>query len=222
MAGPMTPGGRGVITRRAWTLGFSLGAAVCLAVWAGAEVRTHPERRAVFAVGFAPRGERVAAVGGGDDKGTGQLWVWDVATGRLIVSATVPDLPLSVAFAPDGAAVATGGWNGTVTLWDPTTERVLRSFSGHSTPVRALAFLPDGRRLAAGASDGRVILWDAASGREQNRLDRGRRLPVNGLAISHDGRLLAAAGGLLRVLGGKDRAVCCHLWRSPTLAGPFG
>jgi WD40 repeat protein len=83
-----------------------------------------------------------------------------------------------------------------VTLCDSSTGRILRTYSGHSTPVRGLAFLPDGRRLAAGASDGRVILWDLASGREQMRLDRGHRLPVNGMAISHDGRYLAAAGGI--------------------------
>ena len=145
---------------------------------------------------FRARGDRVAAVAEDKAKGTGQLRVWDVATGRQVVSVTVPDRPLSLAFAPDGTAVATGGWNGTVMLWDTTTGRVLRSFSGHSTPVRGLAFLPDGHRLAAGASDGQVILWDVASGREQMRLDRGHRFPVNGMAISHDGRYLAAAGGL--------------------------
>ncbi len=184
------------MARRGRRLGLSLGAAACLAALVGAEVWTRPERRAAYAIGFAPRGDRVAAVAEGESKGTGQLWVWDVATGRQIAAATVPDRPLSLAFAPDGTAVATGGWDGTVNLWDLATGRVLRSFSGHSTPVRGLAFLPDGRMLAAGASDGRVILWDVASGREQLRLDRGRRLPVNGMAISHDGRFLAAAGGL--------------------------
>jgi WD40 repeat protein len=183
----------------AWSsrrLGLSLGAAACLAALVGAEVWHRPECRAAYAVAFAPRGDRVAAVTEVKSKGTGQLWVWDVSTGRMIASATVPDRTLSVTYAPDGTAVATGGWDGTVTLWDPATGRVLRSFSGHSTPVRGLAFLPDGRRLAAGASDGRIILWDVTSGRERMRLDRGHRLPVNGMAISHDGRFLAAAGGL--------------------------
>jgi WD40 repeat protein len=50
--------------------------------------------------------------------------------------------------------------------------------------------------LAAGASDGRVIVWDVASGLARMELDRGHRLPVNGMAISHNGRFLAAAGGL--------------------------
>lgn len=177
-------------------LALSLGTAACLAVLVGAEFWTRPERRAAYAVAFSPRGDRVAAVTEVKAEGTGRLWVWDVATGRQIASTTVPDRPLSLAYAPGGIAVATGGWNGTVQLWDPATGRLLRSFSGHSAPVRGLAFLPDGVTLAAGASDGRVILWDVASGRERLEFDRGRHLPINGMAISHDGRFLAAAGGL--------------------------
>ena len=177
-------------------LGLLLGAAACLAALLGAEVGTRPERRAVYAIVFAPRGDRVAAVTEIKSEGTGKLWIWDVATVRQIASATVPDRPLSLAYSPDGTAVATGGWNGTVKMWDPASGRVLRSFSGHSSPVRGLAFTPDGRMLAAGASDGRVIFWDVTSGRERRRFDRGLRLPVNGMAISHDGRFLAAAGGL--------------------------
>jgi WD40 repeat protein len=176
-------------------LGLLLGAAACLAGPVGIEIWTQPEQRAAYAVVFAPQGDRVAAVMETKAEGTGRLWIWDVATGRRISSANIPDRPLSLAYSPDGTAVATGGWNGTVKMWDPASGRVLRSFSGHSYPVRGLAFTPDGRMLAAGASDGRVIFWDLKSGRERMRLDRGSRFPVNGMAISHDGRFLAAAGG---------------------------
>jgi WD40 repeat protein len=176
-------------------LGLALGAA-CLAALAGVQFWTRPGRRAAYAVCFAPRGDRVAAITEGEPEGSGRLRIWDMATGRQITSAIVPDRPLSLAYAPDGSTVATGGWNGTVLQWEPASGRLLRSFPGHSTPVRGLAFLPDGRILAAGASDGRILFWDVASGRERMQFDRGHRLPVNGMAISHDGRYLAAAGGL--------------------------
>ncbi|WP_197447000.1 WD40 repeat domain-containing protein [Tautonia plasticadhaerens] len=177
-------------------MGLTFGAAACLATLIWAEFAARPGRRAAYAVAFSPRGDRVAAVSEGEPDGTGRLWIWDVATGRRVASAIVPDRPLSLAYAPGGSAVATGGWDGTVQLRDPTTGGVLRSFDGHSTPVRGLAFLPDGDTLVAGASDGRAILWDVATGRERMRFDRGHRSPINGLAISHDGRVLAVAGGL--------------------------
>src|SRR3954452_21804428 len=145
----MIPSRRGVMARRRRSLGLSLGGAACRAALVGAEVWTRPERRAAYAIAFAPRGDRVAAVTEIKSEGTGQLWIWDVATGRQIASATVPDRPLSLAYSPDGTAVATGGWNGTVKMWDPASGRALRSFSGHSYPVRGLAFTPDGRMLVA-------------------------------------------------------------------------
>jgi WD40 repeat protein len=181
------------MARRGKRLGLSLGAAACLAALVGSGIWTRPERRAAYAVAFSPRGDRLAAVTEVRSEGTGRLWIWDVATGRQIAATTMPDRPLAVAYAPTGTAVATGAWSGAVQLWDSETGRLLRSFSGHSLPVRGLAFLPDGKTLAGGASDGRVVLWDVASGRERLELDRGRHLPINGMAISHDGRFLAAA-----------------------------
>ncbi|GAC1347123.1 MAG: hypothetical protein NVSMB14_09930 [Isosphaeraceae bacterium] len=187
---------RGGKTRISRTLSLTLGAAACLAMLLGTAFPTRSERLPAYAVCFSPRGDRVAALTDDKAKGLGNLWIWDVETGRQITSAAMSDRPLSMAFAPDGSAVATGGWNGTVELYDPAVGRRIRSFAGNSTPVRGLAFLPDGRSLAAGASDGSVILWDVESGRERMRFDRGRRFPVNGMAVSHDGRFLAAAGGL--------------------------
>jgi len=178
-------------------LGLLIVLSAVLAALAGVEVRARgKDGRTVYGVSFAPRGGRVAAVGEGGDAGSGRLWVWDAATGRRVAAVPVPGRPVSLAFAPDGSALAVGEWDGAVRLRDPSTGRVLRTFSGHSTPVRGLAFLPDGRTLAAGASDGRVVLWDVATGRESSRFDRGLRYPVNGMAVSADGRYLAAAGGL--------------------------
>jgi WD40 repeat protein len=177
-------------------LGLVLGASACLSAVVGVEIGTRPERRATYAVAFSPRGDRVAAVSESVPGRVGRLWVWDVSSGRPIASTAVADRPMSVAFAPDGSALAIGGWNGTVAIRDPVAGRVLRSFDGHSTPVRGLAFLPDGRSIVAGASDGRVIQWDVSSGRTLREFERGRRYPVNALAVSRDGRYLAAAGGM--------------------------
>lgn len=173
---------------------------ILAAAWLGAlgiaEFTARPERRAAAGVAFAPEGDRVAAVSFGENHGGGLLHVWDVATGREVASISLLDRPLSLAFAPGGAGVAIGGWDGTVNLWEPSSGRLLRSFSGHGLPVRGLAFTPDGRSLAAGASDGVVILWDAMTGDERSRWNRGRDAPVNSLTISRDGRFLAASGGL--------------------------
>ena len=174
--------------------GWIFGAAACLAAWALAEIVIRSEVRAAYAVAFAPGGDRVAALSVTIGEPTGLLQVWDVPTGRSVVSRVTGDRPVGLAFAPDGSSLATGEWGGAVTLYDPSDGKTLRTFSGLTGPVRGLRFTPDGRMIAGGSAEGLVILWDVASGRERMRFYRGF-LPVHSLTISDDGRLLAASGG---------------------------
>src|SRR5678816_163860 len=55
-----------------------------------------------------------------------------------------------VAFSPDGNFIATGSaGDGTVTLCEANTGRVLRTFVGEAAPISQLAFSPDGKKLLA-------------------------------------------------------------------------
>ncbi len=69
----------------------------------------------------------------------------------------------SVAFAPDGTALASGDgdWDrpGDVRVWDPAPGRE-RAVLRHSGEVLCVAFAPRGRVLAAGGWDGAVKVWD--------------------------------------------------------------
>ncbi|AWM39540.1 Serine/threonine-protein kinase PknB [Gemmata obscuriglobus] len=71
-----------------------------------------------------------------------------------------PDDPLrAVAYAPDGALVATAGDAGSVRVWDPRHGHTWVTFSGHEGAVHGLAFSPDGTTLASAGADGTVRLW---------------------------------------------------------------
>jgi WD40 repeat protein len=164
----------------------------------------HPH--AVSRIGFAPD-ERFIASSDGIT-----LILSDTATGssaRLPIPSASPAHEItSLAFSPDSRMLASGGFDGTLALWDVQTRRLLRpALKAHREAVQALAFSPDGRMLAsAGVGtadyDDNVRLWDATTGRQLLPTLGGHEGPVRALAFSSDGKMLAA--------GDLDRVV---LWR---------
>jgi WD40 repeat protein len=150
------------------------------------------------AVAFSPDGRRFASAGHLGHK------VWDVVTGRALLTlpAASTRLTLALAFSADNRLLAVAEYHPStgnrVTLWNLSDGRqVLVLAGGHLRPINDLAFSPDGRRLASGDWDRAVKVWDVTTGRELLTLPRARNLGA-GLAFSPDGRLLASAdfGGL--------------------------
>jgi WD40 repeat protein len=130
----------------------------------------------LFRLAFAPGGRRVATVGDTPDGRPkagvkGEVIVWDVTTGREILS-----LPgrMCVAFSRDGRRLAAMAATRAVKIWDASTgreERVRTEFAG---VINSVTFSPDGSRLAAGGGDfrkpGEVLVWNLETGRILHQL----------------------------------------------------
>ena len=115
-------------------------------------------------VAFSPDGKTLAL--GVESFPGGEIGLWDLATGTkpaAFKNATDPkevSAVTSVAFSPDGKTLASGNTDGTVTLLDVATGKVLATLKGHTQRVRSVAFSPDGKTLASGSDDQTVKLWD--------------------------------------------------------------
>lgn len=115
--------------------------------------------------GFSPDGRSVALVLHPEDAGL--LGIFDVATGQL--QATLEGSgPLNApVFSDDGALLAAGSSDGTVTLWDTATwetSRVLQAAEA-GDPV-SVDIDASGQRLAVSHRDGRLTVWDARTGEQ--------------------------------------------------------
>ena len=117
------------------------------------------------AISLALRGDgTLLAVG---DR-TGSVTLIDTSTHRVV--GTIQPLNrdsenpwLSMAFSPDGQALAIGSWEGTTSLWSvaqPRQPRLRFHLPGHRGPITSLAFDPLSRRLASAGTDPLVEVWD--------------------------------------------------------------
>ncbi len=147
----------------------------------------------IGAVAVTPDGKRMVSGGSYYHSPTGtkdfSLRVWDMRTARCLGDFEVhPQSVQAIAITPDSRCVLSGGFDGTVTLWDLETGTILRTFEHtRNEHIYALALTPDGRFIVSGGISKTLRLWDVETG-ECVRLFEGHEDRVTSLAVTPDGK----------------------------------
>ncbi|MDB5308821.1 MAG: hypothetical protein JWO38_3023 [Gemmataceae bacterium] len=141
----------------------------------GAHLRGVALTRPLLSVAIHPGKKWFVA---GSDRGP--IAVCDLASGTLLRELhSHSDRVNSLACSADGSALASGGLDATVRVWNPETGELLRNFRGHVGAVRAVRFMPNDDKLVSVADDGVARVWDVRTNPEYTVLGTDILEPVS-------------------------------------------
>ncbi len=124
----------------------------------------------------------------------GDVQVWSREDGRLQKHFPAGFGVSTLRFTPQSDALAIGGKDGRVSLWNLQNGAVVFESKKHSAIVNAITFSADGKLMATGSDDRSAIVWEVGSGKARRTL-KGHDFTVTSLAFSPGDDLLAAGSG---------------------------
>jgi RNA polymerase sigma factor (sigma-70 family) len=121
---------------------------------------------APHAVALSPDGKLVAVGACREENRVfvdGVIHLYEVASGRHVRTLKGHETPVTaLSFSPDGATLASGGWDKSARLWDPAAGEAAQRLACPDE-VWSVAFSPDGKTLAVGGQEGFLRLWSVES-----------------------------------------------------------
>jgi WD40 repeat protein len=126
----------------------------------------------VVALDFSRDGKYLAT-GGGAPTEDGEIKVFDVPNGDLIVDIKNghSDTVFGVRFSNDGSKLATCSADKFVKTWDVPSGKFIKSFEGHTHHVLDVGWKADGKTLASCGADNVIKVWDFDRGEQARTIN---------------------------------------------------
>jgi WD40 repeat protein len=165
----------------------------------------------IWSVAFNPNGDRLVTGSGRDHHGGDRNYLqqWTVDPLQQVdepIKANPGWVLFSVAFSQDGTRIASGGYDGTVRLFDASNRSQIAVLASDQNPVLSIAFAHHMNWIATGGADGKVRLWKSDGDFQPIGTPlQGHESEVQSVAISPDDQQILS--------GSIDGTI--HLWSAP-------
>lgn len=134
---------------------------------------------------FSPDGSQIISAG---DR---TIRFWDVETGETSRVIEQDNAVWAIALSPDGKQLLSTDYDEMI-LRSAQTGEEIRSFDGHSAPIRGFAFNSDGSRIVSASYDYTAFVWDVETGEIIHELEEHSGL-VFSAVFSPDDRYIATS-----------------------------
>jgi periodic tryptophan protein 2 len=143
----------------------------------------------ISSVAISPSGEWLAF----GARKLGQLLVWEWQSESYILKQQGHYFDMNtLAYAPDGQTIATGGDDGKVKVWSTHSGFCFVTFSEHSAPISAVSFAKHGHVLFSASLDGTLRAYDLVRYRNFRTFTSPSPVQFSCLAVDPSGEVVAA------------------------------
>ena len=128
-------------------------------------------------------GGLIYAMSGSDD---GKAKIWDLPSGRQVLSLNNRDDVSTVAFGPFGKRALSATDKGDINIWSLPDGAQQKTLKGHTKNVTQAIFTNNGKYVLSASADSTIRLWSVETGLME-KIYVGHLDKVNGISISPDG-----------------------------------
>lgn len=160
-----------------------------------ANVGASPISNRALCLDFSPDG-KLLAVGGGDPSRSGEVIIFDAATGKVVrkLGDAHSDTVLGLKFSGTGKSLLTGAADKFVKIFDVATGEFVKSFEGHTHHVLDVAWKADESTIVSAGADNVIKVWNIETG-EQKRTISGYSKQVTSISFLGLGDNIVSGGG---------------------------
>jgi len=110
------------------------------------------------AVLWSPDGKQIITAGGNVESDCcDSIYLWDAATSEIINSNGIRGIK-ELALRPKGDLLAVLGWRGQISIWNPSTMKLIRSNQFHTLPQTFISWSPQSDKIVT-TQDAAVSIW---------------------------------------------------------------